>query len=164
ASPSTWSQMRQADGLLPSLNGYAVFGMSIASEAPLPELPSLGLTPAPDVSICFETLPSPPASAAGPLHCVGEDTYLKAKDVGRFRIRRGREIAIDPLPGVSERDIRLFLLGPVLGLLCHQRGLLPLHASAIVADGRAVAFAGPSGIGKSTLAACFQDRGYEVLS
>jgi hypothetical protein len=47
--------------------------------------------------------------------------------------------------------------------LCHQRRLLPLHANAVVIDGRAAAFAGDSGAGKSTLAAHFQKAGHEVL-
>ena len=75
----------------------------------------------------------------------------------------GREIVVDPIPGGSERDLRLFLLGSALGILCHQRGLLPLHANAIVVDETAIAFAGHSGAGKSTLAAHFQRAGYEVL-
>src|SRR6185437_8241442 len=44
-------------------------------------------------------------------------------------------------------------MGPVQAILWHQRGLLPLHASAISVNGKAVALAGPSGVGKSTLAA-----------
>jgi hypothetical protein len=88
---------------------------------------------------------------------------LTVANVARYLIRAGGEILVDPMPGASDRDVRLFLLGSALGILCHQRGLLPLHANAIVADGGAVAFAGASGAGKSTLAAQFQSRGYEVL-
>jgi hypothetical protein len=59
--------------------------------------------------------------------------------------------------------VRLFLLGSALGIVCHQRGLLPLHANAVVAQSGAFAFCGPSGIGKSTLAAYFARAGYPVL-
>ena len=84
-------------------------------------------------------------------------------NTARYLVRGGREIVVDPSPGGSERNLRLFLLGSALGILCHQRGLLPLHANAIVVEGGAVAFAGHSGAGKSTLAAHFQRSGYEVL-
>jgi hypothetical protein len=58
----------------------------------------------------------------------------------------------------------VFLLGSVFGALLHQRGLLPLHASAIETRQGAVAFAGPVGFGKSTLAAVFHRRGYRILA
>lgn len=61
--------------------------------------------------------------------------------------------------GASDRDVALFLLGSAWGALCYQRGLLPLHASAVIHDGRVHAFTGPSGAGKSTLAAALSDRG-----
>jgi hypothetical protein len=84
--------------------------------------------------------------------------------VGRYLIREGRQIVIDPAPGASERNLRLFLLGSAIGALLHQRGLLPLHANAIDLGRRAVAFSGHSGAGKSTIAAWFHDRGYPILA
>jgi hypothetical protein len=84
-------------------------------------------------------------------------------DVARFRIEAGREIIIDPAPGASERNLRVFLLGSAMGALLHQRGLLPLHANAVASGGRAVAFVGRSGAGKSTLADWFAGRGDQVL-
>jgi hypothetical protein len=81
----------------------------------------------------------------------------------RYLVRDGGEIVVDPLPGAAERNLRLFLLGSALGILCHQRGLLPLHANAIVSRDAAYAFAGHSGAGKSTLAAYFSRAGYPVL-
>jgi len=46
-----------------------------------------------------------------------------------------------------------FLLGSAWGVLCHQRGLLPLHCSSVSLQGNAFAFVADSGGGKSTLAA-----------
>ncbi|MBO9712353.1 MAG: hypothetical protein J7495_05510 [Sphingomonas sp.] len=60
-------------------------------------------------------------------------------------------------------DVRLFLFGTPFGIACHQRGLVPLHASTVEVDGEAVAFTGASGVGKSTLAAAFQRRGHRLL-
>ena len=68
-------------------------------------------------------------------------------------------------PRPNDNDVRLFLLGSVMGALLHQRGWLPLHGSAIrLPDGTAAIFMGPSGVGKSTLAAAFRRRGYAVAA
>jgi hypothetical protein len=42
--------------------------------------------------------------------------------------------------------------------------LLPLHGSAIEVNNRAVVFVGTPGIGKSTLAGAFHQRGYRVIT
>jgi energy-coupling factor transporter ATP-binding protein EcfA2 len=52
----------------------------------------------------------------------------------------------------------------VLGFALRLRGVLALHASAVLLDGRAVALVGPSGSGKSTAAAAFASAGVPVLS
>ena len=76
----------------------------------------------------------------------------------RYAITAGSRIIVDAAPEVPARNVRLFLLGSAMGMLIHQRGLLPLHANAVEIDGRAVAFMGRSGAGKSTLAAWFHDQ------
>jgi hypothetical protein len=52
----------------------------------------------------------------------------------------------------------------IMPLLLAERGDLALHASAVVADGEAVLFCGPSGRGKSVIAAALALRGHPVLS
>ena len=52
----------------------------------------------------------------------------------------------------------------MLGALCYQRGLLPLHANAIEAGGRCVAIAGASGAGKSTLGAYLSQTRHRLLA
>lgn len=66
--------------------------------------------------------------------------------------------------GVSDRDVALFLLGSAWGALCYQRGLLPLHASAVMYGGKVHAFTGQSGAGKSTLAAALSKRGLDFFT
>ena len=136
---------------------YAVFGLVIESELTLPELlPAAGDAPA-DVVIRF--------GAAGEEHSISpEEVNLVVPKVAGYRVRGGREIDVDPREGASDRNIRLFLLGSAFGAIIHQRGLLPLHANAIDIGGRAVAFMGHSGAGKSTMAAWFLDRGHRVLA
>jgi hypothetical protein len=83
---------------------------------------------------------------------------------GRFLVRDGKEILIDS-PSYSDYGaVRAYLLGIAFGILCHQRGIMPLHASAIDVGDGCVAFVGNSGAGKSTLAAALARRGHEIIT
>jgi hypothetical protein len=153
--------------LMPSAPLYSCFDFRIRSAMPLPELVEAG--PGDDRPIVDVRLGDVPEFLAeggetvGGLQVAGGAALLTVPHVSRYLVRDGCEIVVDPLPGGSDRDLRLFLLGSALGLLCHQRGLLPLHANAIVIGNAAFAFAGPSGAGKSTLAAYFSRAGHQVL-
>lgn len=145
---------------------YAAFGLRIASQIALPELPAAGDDPAgADLIIALGAVEPRSASeldAAAPTQSDAE-TFLLELPPARFLVENGRSITIDPAPGAAEREVRVWLLGSVIGVVCHQRGLLPLHANAIQIGAGAAAFAGPSGSGKSTLAAWFEQRGRKVL-
>lgn len=93
----------------------------------------------------------------------GRDLLLDYPTVGRFLLRAGQEILIDPAPSSNEDEVRAYLLGAVFGALCHQRGITPLHASAIDVSDGCVAFVGASGAGKSTLVAALAQRGHEII-
>jgi len=144
---------------------YLAFGLSLASQVELPELPRIAEAVEPDVEIRFGAVEASLAGGAPiePGVTATSDSLLIDYDPARFLVREGREIIVSPKPGGSDRDIRAYLLGSAMGAIFHQRGLLPLHANAIEVGGQAVAFAGPSGAGKSTLAAYFRERGYRVL-
>lgn len=152
----------------PEPRTYSCFDFRLRSAIPLGELVLAedDADPRPIVDVRLgavpEALPGSPPEQHG-LQVAGDMVLLTVANIARYLVRGGREIIVAPIPGGSERNLRLFLLGSALGILCHQRGLLPLHANAIVAGGGAFAFAGPSGAGKSTLAAHFQRAGYELL-
>jgi hypothetical protein len=156
----------------PAQNGvsmlFSCFNFRLRSELALGEL-----TPANDpgddrpivdirLGAVPEMLEGAPEAQHG-LQAIGGDALLTVTGNARYLIRDGREIIVEPLPGSSERNVRLFLLGSALGVLVYQRGLLPLHANALVIGDGVAAFTGHSGAGKSTLAAHFQAAGYEVL-
>ena len=148
-------------GARADLKHYQVFGLSLRSEIALPELHGAAPGEA-DVTIVLGKVPQ--RSEKQGLTLFGEDALLTIADVGRFWIRSGREIVVEPDPGTSERNVRLFLLGSALGGILHQRRLLPLHANAVEVEGRAIAFMGHPGAGKSTMAAWFLDKGHRVLA
>ncbi|HEY0729444.1 MAG TPA: hypothetical protein VGD38_15295, partial [Pyrinomonadaceae bacterium] len=76
---------------------------------------------------------------------------------------QGREIWTTWPEPLTLEDTATYLLGPVMGFVLLLRGLVSLHASAIVVDGAAIALVGPAGAGKSTTAAAFSARGFSVL-
>jgi hypothetical protein len=79
-------------------------------------------------------------------------------------VRDGREIVVNPLPDAPPETVRLFLLGSAFGALLHQRGILPIHGSAITYQGQAFILTGISGAGKSTLAAALVRKGCKLLT
>ena len=76
----------------------------------------------------------------------------------------GDQVIINPKPEASKDEIRLFLLGSVLGALLYQRGYIPLHGSAVEKGGKAIIILGNSAAGKSTLAASLYLSGYSLIS
>lgn len=147
-----------------STHRYAVFGLSISSAFPLPELLEAPKAGHADIEITLgDTLLSSHEPRNG-FFSSRSGGLLDVSGVARYRIDEGRRITVEPYSTGSERHIRLYLLGSALGALLHQRRLLPLHANAMNLGGRAVAFMGKSGAGKSTMAAWFHDRGSSVLA
>jgi hypothetical protein len=88
---------------------------------------------------------------------------LTHPSAGRFLVRDGREIVVDP--AIADLgDLRPFILSSGFAAICIQRGLVLLHASAVALGDGAVAFAGPSGVGKSTLLGAFVAAGYDAIA
>lgn len=142
---------------------YSVFGLHISSQIALDELLPRAAGGEADVEIVEAEVEGSGEETVG-YSTHPDGTLLRIPGVGRYLIRQGREIRVEAAEGSSDRNLRLFLLGSAFGALLHQRGLMPLHANAIIVDGRVVAFSGHSGAGKSTIAAWFHDRGYRIFA
>ena len=76
----------------------------------------------------------------------------------------GNEITCFPARGLARSSFHHLLLDQALPLALGLMGDLVLHASAVVPGDEAFALAGPSGRGKSTLAAHLGTRGAQVLA
>jgi hypothetical protein len=136
---------------------YSAYRLNIASELPFPELTITAAEP--DIYIRIRPLDTPEA-----VLCFGPGSYTGETELGRLLLNNGRELVLDPLPGIDEAVLRPFMLGPALALLLRQRGLLTIHASSVAIDGAAVAFVGNTGWGKSTLAKAFHAQGYALVT
>lgn len=120
----------------------------------------------PDVEIvaCDAPAPGDVVPHAGPwAHATADDFGFNAMPGLTFRITGGQRMEIARAPSVEDADVLLYLTGSAWGVLCYQRGWLPLHCSAVAVGARAVAFTGVSGAGKSTLTAGMAQRGWPLL-
>lgn len=146
---------------------HRAFGLVWQLPFPVPELRPACPGEHPHVTVTVGQVPSPPAEAvrAGPLRRVAPgEAWVELPGVVRFWVRQGESIHVEVAPTAEAQFVRLMLLGPVAGMLLRQRGLLPLHASAIVTPAGAVLFLGHSGAGKSTLLNEFLRRGYPMIA
>lgn len=148
---------------------YHIFGLNVCSAIPLPAQSAMrseaGITP--DVVIKFGEAPLELADPriSGVRYQAGPGEFLlRIDDVARYHVRDGRSITIAAQDGAGDDEILLFLMGPAVGALLHQRGLLVLHGGAIAVNGKSVIFSGPTHSGKSTLTAGLHRRGYTFLS
>jgi dephospho-CoA kinase len=148
---------------------YLIGGITLISEIVLPELPLIQQQSATPhlVHVRLGTVADclPGAVELDP-DCFATPTQylLNIRGIARYLVTAGHEIVIDPDDAAPALDVRGYLLGSIFVVLCQQRGLLPLHASAVASKSGVVAFLANSGQGKSTLAAHLAQRGFRVLA
>lgn len=145
---------------------YFGYGLNIQSVLPLPELLPANGAPA-DVVISRGPVQYPnPKPESGREYCsmTPQEAYLFWEDFGTFLVKEGNQIVIDPRCDIEDRVVRLPLLGAGMAVLLHQRGHYVMHASAVGIDDGAIAFLGPKGHGKSSMAAAFYARGHRLLA
>lgn len=149
-------------------NHYKAFGLTISSEIPLPELTPLeNIVHLADVLIEKTDLNSIWLKYGNLLNffVVRENFVLfKVPNLAIFLIKDGNKILVSPEENTDQDLLRLYLLGTCMGAVLLMKKNLPLHGSAIAIDGKAYAIVGDSGVGKSTLAKAFLNKGYQLLS
>ncbi len=162
---------------------YALYGLVVRCAHPLADLEPAAPGARVDIAITLEGVgePSGDWQSAAPYYTAGvEPDGLPSMRVRhdaargyRFEYADGTQFVIDDTASSIRcwwaeastlEDTATYLLGPVLGFALRRRGVLALHASAVVLDGCATLLIGPSGAGKSTTAAAFASEGTPVLS
>ena len=153
------------------INYYQAYGLNIRSDFTLPEL-LLGGRGA-DLVIRQDKVDLPSMENShiqrqGIEAWFGgnaEEAYLEWPGVAKFKAQGGSELIVEPTSRAIDRQIlSLYVLSEALGMILHQRGLLLIHASAILIGNRTIIFAGMPGAGKSTTAAAFAQAGHPVLA
>ncbi len=148
---------------------YLLGEISLFSEIVLPELPLIQrqrATPHPVTIRLGDVSDRLPGAVEIDPDCfaTASQYFLRIHGIARYLVTNGQEIVVSPDTGALPLDVRAYLLGTIFTVLCQQRGLLPLHASAVSTREGAVAFLARSGQGKSSLAAHLAQRGFRVLA
>ncbi len=163
---------------------YPALGLTLECDRPLPYL-TTGQGPEGEV-VEVKLGCSPERVTAGDRELIYESAWLDEKGLPMSRIwrlpgsdvfcldycngmeffvdREGRKIWGEWSSDNSFEDVVTYLLAPVLGFVLRLRGVITIHASAVVIDDLAVALAGRPGAGKSTTAAAFATQGFPVLT
>jgi hypothetical protein len=146
---------------------FAVCGWRYRSAIPLEGVPAWQGDDdiAVDVDLRLGRVPPHPCDVpVGVFVGDGGDITVVAQGIGRFFVQGGRSVTADLDGGASDGAVETMILGPVLGALSYQRGMLPFHSNSVVINNRIIALSGNSGAGKSTLAAVLMRRGHALIS
>ena len=119
---------------------YKVFGLHITSDILLPELLAENDKHAPaEASIIIGKTPAhiDGATEQAQRYQLANNHFLfQIPGVGSYYVTHGNRIVVEPAEQAKEVFVRLFLLGTAFGALLMQRGILPIHGSAVVFGGR----------------------------
>lgn len=145
---------------------YQGYGLTVRSEIPLDDWESAD-SGSWDVEVRVGDTPTAlnPSIATGARWTVGRDAVLVyVNRIGRYLIKSGRQIIVTPERGATDADLAFGLVGAAVCPLLHQRRSVVLHASAISVESGAVAIAGHSAAGKSTLLLKCLSRGAAMIT
>lgn len=159
------------------MHAYRLYGITLESEIPLPELAPVAIRPAGHrEKIIFSAgnfrsrQPAEMIAYRGLSYWLSRDGKrgrVSSRAAGTFHLDFvERKVAWKPALGAESAGFaRMLLKGKVLGffLSCMPDRLL-LHASVVCRDGRAILFCGAGGQGKSTMTAAFLNRAFHLLS
>jgi hypothetical protein len=145
---------------------YRAYGLAISSPVLLPGLTWVpGASPV-DVKI-VDVAGAPVGDLEGDVSARTADARrvrLVWPGIGRALIESGGLVLVQRDPAGSKESLGACLAGSALAIALFQRGHLVLHASAVSFGSQVAAFAGPSGTGKSTLAAACVARGARLVT
>lgn len=159
---------------------YSLYGLNVLTDVALPTAPTSGeAQDAPDVVIRRIHSRCPPepdgpevASILCPVHGIEMREYrgpggiwIWLHSAATFHITPdARRVDVYPDDQADEPNPGFALAGPILLFVRHRLGYPSLHASAIITSRGAIAFLGPRGRGKSTMAASFLRRDAALLT
>jgi hypothetical protein len=163
---------------------YIACGLAIASDLPIPGLASVDHAKSPDLRVeAIRHRRSRGTAGEERVRYVSRErhedgtpqltVWTTSSGAHRFLYRDGTEFIINEDATIvavrweepmTAEDAAVYLVGPVLGFVTRLRGIVPLHASAVVIGSGATVFVGEAGAGKSTTAGAFAALGYGVLS
>ncbi len=133
---------------------YLAYGLSIRSQLAVPGAMDIPHAAAPDIAI--EEGPAvleAPYTELAPFRRAGNKFLIEQAGVARYLCEDGRRIVVEPMPDAAPAIVSAALIATALPVALYQRGEAVLHAAVARLPGaaRALAIAGHSGSGKSTV-------------
>ena len=153
---------------MPSIAGYSYrfFGLNFISDRLVPGVSEVGELPRENaIYLEFGNAPNSilaPQYEDESVQASGEEYLFRFPGIARIYVRGGEHIIVEPVDGADEVVLWQVILGVGSSIAGFRRGLVPIHASAVVSGEHCIALAGQSTAGKSTLAALLNRLGYEL--
>ncbi|GMK46640.1 hypothetical protein PghCCS26_37690 [Paenibacillus glycanilyticus] len=145
---------------------YTIFGLRLASEIELPELPiDIDDSTEPDAWITFADLSEYVADWNQDKQSWADEEQVQiyVPNVAFYRVLH-KHVQVMPFEGADPGRYRLYILGVCCSVLLTRRGIVFMRAGGVVIDGRAYAILDDNIAGKSTLREEFKQKGYKLLS
>lgn len=148
---------------------YKVYGLAIESELSIDELIVLDKQEREniDVKISFETInPEIKEMINNGEIAMYEynNMWFYINDTAIFHIVNGTHVYIDPCQEANYENIKIYILGAVLGMVLLQKNIIAIHGGGIFINNKGCVFTGDKGVGKSTLTTSLGKRGYKFIS
>jgi hypothetical protein len=153
--------MRSATGF-----SYRFFGLNFITDRVIPGVSEAGDVP-PERAVHVE-FGEAPAGIPAPeyedesVQANGQEYLFLFPKIGRIYVRGGERMIVEEIDGADEVVLWQVILGVAGSIAGFRRGLVPIHASAVIAGDHCIALAGQSTAGKSTQAALLNGLGYEL--
>ena len=147
---------------------YGAYNLLVESEVAFAELDAFpsGESGRPDVRIRIGRASKNQltnVNEVNPLLATSEaGIWLRLPGIAQVVVMHGDDVWVQPEAELSDLQLGIHLLGPVLGTLLFQRGFLVLHGSAVRIGESCLVCAG--GAGDSTLAGAFVQRGFDLVA
>ncbi|CAK0737930.1 conserved hypothetical protein [Gammaproteobacteria bacterium] len=147
---------------------YDAFGLSLLSEMEFSGLlPGLDTNEGDTVFIERGVVPRQlrtPFEISGPIQATPDECLLNYPGSCHIHVIGRERLVVETETGADPALLKTHILGAGLSIIGLRRGRLPLHTSAVAFGNQAIAFAGPSGGGKSTLAGYLVESGFELIA
>lgn len=147
---------------------YLLCGWHLRSDRLLPLIAAPDVSQStPDIYVTHAAIPcvDQPTLFSSPFVSLyaNDQALIRIGNTVSLLVSAGRHIIIEAGDKTTQGEIMTFLLGPALGMICHQRQALPLHGASIRIGHVAVTLVGKSGAGKSTTSTALINRGHQLL-
>jgi hypothetical protein len=146
---------------------YTAYGVTVQVPFPCPALATARADTTPDIVVQEGVVPGGlPSPAMTDRRWDAEPSRFLlrgGRHAGRFLVD-GEKITLQRHPNADDSALASAFSREVLAAVLRHRGMLVLHAAAVMTPGGVVVIAGPSGAGKSTTLAALLARGCAMLA